>query len=93
MTEAGITQMPVLEDNVPVGSFHESSILAKLLGDRELFNAKVSDIMDKSFPVVAVDTSLKVIKERLQKHPAVLVEDFKRITGIITRSDVLDIHD
>lgn len=93
MTDAGITQMPVLQDNVPVGSFHESSILAKLLGDRELFNAKVSDIMDKSFPVVAVDTSLKIIKEKLQKHPAVLVEDFKRITGIITRSDVLDIHD
>jgi len=54
--------------------------------------AKVSEVMDDSFPVVDVDTSLADIKRKLQKHPAVLIEDFKRITAIITRSDVLDIQ-
>jgi predicted transcriptional regulator len=48
--------------------------------------------MDKSFPVVDVDTSLNEIKSKLQRNPAVLIEDFKRITAIITRSDVLDIQ-
>ncbi|QYO67279.1 CBS domain-containing protein [Leptolyngbya sp. 7M] len=91
MDEAGVTQIPVLEGHTSVGSLRESHILAKLLQNRELLDGKVSDIMDKSFPVVEVDTSLSEIKAKLQKHPAVLIEDFKRITGIITRSDVLEL--
>lgn len=91
MSEAGVTQIPVIDDNQSVGSLRESHILAKLLQDRELLNGKVAEIMDKSFPVVEVDTNLNEIKSKLQKHPAVLIEDFKRITGIITRSDVLEL--
>ncbi len=91
MDQAGVTQIPVIDDNASVGSLRESHVLAKLLQDRDLLDGKVADIMDKSFPVVEVDTSISEIKTKLQKHPAVLIEDFKRITGIITRSDVLDL--
>jgi len=52
----------------------------------------VRDVMDESFPVLEMDTSLSEIKSILQKSPAVLLEDFKRITGIITRSDVLELQ-
>ena len=92
MNEHGVTQMPVLEENVSVGSLKESGILTRLLQNRDLMNAKVSDVMDKSFPVLDVDASFNEIKTKLQKSPAVLIEDFKRITGIITRSDVLDLQ-
>jgi cystathionine beta-synthase len=90
MNSHAVTQIPVLEDNKSVGSLRESHVLARLLANRDLMNALVSDVMEESFPVVDVDTSLDKIKRRLQKSPAVLVEDFKRITGIITRSDVLE---
>ena len=91
MSETGITQIPVLADNVSVGSLRESRILTRLLEDRELLNAKVSQVMEESFPTVDVDAHSNEIKTKLQKSPAVLIEDFKRITGIITRSDVLDL--
>ncbi len=91
MTDLSITQIPVLENNSSVGSLRESQILTKLLENRDLLNAKVSEIMDKSFPIVDVDTGSNEIKRKLQKSPAVLIEDFKRITGIITRADVLDL--
>lgn len=91
MNSFGVTQIPVLEDNKSVGSLRESHVLAKLLADRELMNAKVSEVMEDSFPIVDVDTSLAKVKSKLQKAPAVLIEDFKRITGIITRSDVLEL--
>lgn len=91
MDENGVTQIPVLEEHRSVGSLRESHVLAKLLNDRDLLDAKVSDVMDKSFPVVEMDTSLGDIKAKLQKSPAILIEDFKRVTGIITRSDVLDL--
>jgi cystathionine beta-synthase len=91
MTENGVTQIPVLEEHRSVGSLRESHVLAKLLENRDLLNAKVSEVMDKSFPVIEVDASFNEIKTKLQRSPAVLIEDFKRITGIITRSDVLDL--
>jgi predicted transcriptional regulator len=91
MNENGVTQIPVLDDNRSVGSLRESRMLAKLLADGELINKQVGEVMDESFPVVDVDASLNEIKPKLMEYPAVLIEDFKRITGIITRSDALDL--
>jgi len=92
MSSNGVTQIPVLENNLSVGSIRESHVLALLLKDRDLLDARVGDVMDQSFPVVDADASFAEIKNKLTKSPAVLIEDFKRITAIITRSDVLDIQ-
>ena len=91
MNENGVTQIPVMEEEKSVGSLREGSVLQKLVQNRDLLEAKVVDVMEKSFPVVDVDASFKELKSKLQKSPAVLVENFNRITGIITRSDVLDL--
>ena len=91
MTDLAITQLPVLQDNNSVGSLRESRILTRLLENRDLLDAPVSEVMESSFPIVDVDTGSNEIKLKLQKSPAVLIEDFKRITGIITRADVLDL--
>ena len=92
MSANGVTQIPVLENNLSVGSMRESHVLSLLLKDRDLLGARVGDVMDASFPVVDADASFAEIKNKLTKSPAVLIEDFKRITAIITRSDVLDIQ-
>ncbi len=92
MNENAVTQLPVLEDNRSVGSLRESRILTKLLENRELLNSPVNEVMDESFPVLDVDAELNELKAHLQKSPAVLIEDFKRIIGIITRADILDLH-
>lgn len=92
MSENGVTQIPVIEDNKSVGSLRESRILTKLLENRDLLNSPVGEVMDESFPVLDVDAGLNDIKMQLHKSPAVLIEDFKRITGIITRADVLDLQ-
>lgn len=92
MSANGVTQLPVLEDNLSVGSIRESHVLALLLKDRQLLEARVRDAMDPSFPVVDADASFAEVKNKLTKSPAILIEDFKRITAIITRSDVLDIQ-
>jgi cystathionine beta-synthase len=92
MNANGVTQIPVLEENQSVGSLRESRILTRLLENRELLGAQVREVMDESFPVLDVDASFNDIKAQLQKSPAVLIEDFKRITGIITRSDLLDLQ-
>jgi cystathionine beta-synthase len=90
MDKFGVTQMPVIEDGRAVGAARESRILAKVLGNRELLEAPVSEVMGESFPVVDVDAASNEVKRLLGRSPAVLVEEYGRITGIITRHDMLD---
>jgi cystathionine beta-synthase len=91
MNELGLTQLPVLVEGRPVGSLRENRALAKVVRNRQLLEAAVSEVMEASFPTVNVDASANHVTHRLQSSPAVLVEEYGRITGIITRHDVLDL--
>jgi cystathionine beta-synthase len=91
MNENAITQLPILEEGKSVGALRESRVLARLLEDRDLMTAPVSEVMEASFPVVEEHISLNEVSQKLHDSPAVLVEEYKRIIGIITRADVLDV--
>jgi cystathionine beta-synthase len=91
MDKHGVTQMPVIEEGKSVGSVRENRLLAKVLGDRDLLAASVGQVMEQGFPVIDVDSSSADVTRQLRRHPAVLVEEFGRITGIITRHDMLDV--
>ncbi|MDX6484295.1 MAG: cystathionine beta-synthase, partial [Gaiellaceae bacterium] len=91
MDKYGVTQMPVIEEGKSVGSVRENRLLAKVLGDRDLLGATVSQLMEQGFPDIDVDASSAEVTRLLRRHPAVLVEEFGRITGIITRHDMLDV--
>jgi len=90
MNELGLTQIPVLEDGESVGSLRENHLLSKVFNDRDLLEAPVSEVMDKGFPTVEVDADVNQVSRKLRSSPAVLIEEYGRITGIITRHDVLD---
>ncbi|HWS88584.1 MAG TPA: pyridoxal-phosphate dependent enzyme [Pyrinomonadaceae bacterium] len=91
MDKHGVTQLPVVEEGKSVGSVRENRLLAKVLGDRDLLGADISQVMEPAFPVVDVDATSAEVTRLLRRHPAVLVEEFGRITGIITRHDMLDV--
>jgi cystathionine beta-synthase len=91
MDKHGVTQLPVIDEGKPVGSVRENRLLAKALGDRDLLASPVSNLMEASFPVIDVDASSSEVTKLLRRNPAVLVEEFGRITGIITRHDMLDV--
>jgi cystathionine beta-synthase len=90
MDELGLTHIPVIEEGKSVGSLRENRVLAKVLANRDLLESSVSEVMGASFPVLDVDVSAAEVTRQLQKSPAVLVEEYGRITGIITRHDMLD---
>lgn len=91
MDELGLSQIPVIEEGKCVGSLRENRVLAKVVRDRELLNSPVREVMETGFPSVDVDASSNEVTRRLQTSPAVLVEEYGRIVGIITRHDVLDL--
>jgi cystathionine beta-synthase len=91
MDDLGLTQIPVLDEGRAIGSLRENRVLAKVVRNRELLTSPVSEVMEGSFPIVDVDASSSEVTKKLQTSPAVLVEEYGRITGIITRHDVLDL--
>jgi len=91
MDEQGLSQIPVLDEGKAVGALRENRVLAKVVRDRDLLNTPVSEVMESPFPIVDVDASSTEVTKRLQASPAVLVEEYGRIVGIITRHDVLDL--
>ncbi|HWS55895.1 MAG TPA: pyridoxal-phosphate dependent enzyme [Pyrinomonadaceae bacterium] len=91
MGEHGVTQMPVIEEGHAVGAVRENRLLAKVLGNRDRLQAPVSEVMDESLPVVDVEAGAAEVTRLLRRSPAVLVEEYGRITGIITRHDMLDV--
>ena len=91
MDTHGLSQLPVIEDGKAVGSVRESHLMGRLLENRELLQAPVREVMDKPFPVVNDNVEIERARQYLKSSPAILVEEYGRIIGIITRHDVLSL--
>jgi cystathionine beta-synthase len=92
MNTHGLSQLPVLADGNSVGSIREGRVMAQLLNNRDLLHAPVSEVMDAPFPVVNESVEVERATKYLKHSPAILIEEYGRIVGIVTRYDVLDIQ-
>jgi len=92
MNSHGLSQAPVLENGKSIGSIRDNRVMAHLLDNRELLQAPVTQVMDAPFPVINENVEVARAKQYLKASPAVLVEEYGRIVGIVTRHDVLDIQ-
>jgi predicted transcriptional regulator len=66
--------------------------MAQLLNSRDLLHSPVSEVMDAPFPVVNENVEVERATKYLKHSPAILIEEYNRIVGIVTRYDVLDIQ-
>jgi len=92
MKTYSLSQLPVLEEGKSVGSLREGRLMGRLLDNRELMQSPVSEVMDRALPVVNEDVSVETAVKYLKSSPALLVEEYGRIVGIVTRQDVVDVQ-
>lgn len=88
-----LSQLPVLDEGHSVGSLREGQTMAKLLNNRELLHAPVSEVMEAPLPVVSENVEVERATKYLKQAPAILIEEYGRIVGIITRHDVIDLQE
>ena len=85
-----VSQLPVMDGSNCVGSVSDWSLSAKSLEDTKLLDVTVSQIMDPPFPMVEDGQAADSVAKLLSKsNPAVLVRTNGKVTGIVTRSDLL----
>jgi predicted transcriptional regulator len=90
MKTSGFSQMPVIQNGKQLGGISEETLLHNI--DRKLDKLQARDIVDKPFPIVDVSEATDMLPSLLEAHPAVLVAERGRITGIITKSDLLGLR-
>ena len=93
MKENGISQVPVFsKSGKNMGSVTEQTLLDVLLKGqtlKEIEDDPVETIMDDVFPVLTKEIPLSLVTGLLQVSAAVLVTEKGKITGIITKADLL----
>jgi predicted transcriptional regulator len=93
MEKHGISQVPVLEGDTPVGCVSETAIL-NAINDRTTHRAsddRVRYYMEAGFPTVPKDTDIETVIRILEHHHAVLVMDGGRVAGVITTHDLISL--
>ena len=90
MRKKEISQIPVLENDVQVGSISEKTILEKIIENpQDSKNLTVYEIMDTPFPTINEETPIDMIAAILRHNQAILVLKKNKISGIITKADLL----
>ena len=85
-----VSQLPVMDGASSIGSVADWSLSAKSLADTKLLDTTVSQVMDPPFPTVDSGQSVDTVAKLLSKaNPAVMVRADGKISGIVTRSDML----
>ena len=90
LEQYNVSQIPVLDENKSVGSLTEADLMSMIIGDPATIDKKVSEVMDKPFPVIDESEDIKHGIQNLKAAPAILVSQYGRLIGILTRYDVLD---
>ncbi|MBQ03956.1 transcriptional regulator [Candidatus Bathyarchaeota archaeon] len=92
MWDTGFSQIPVMDGERPVGSITERTIIDTMRNGRieiPMGEQSISTIMDEPFPQVGEAAPISIIAELLRNYPAIIVQRRDKITGIITKADLL----
>ncbi len=85
MNEEAYSQLPVLQDGIPVGSISQSDLVHL---DEESRDEPVDQHKVESFPTVSKEATLDEIGNLLDHYKAVLVTETGETIGIVTEADV-----
>lgn len=84
-----ISQIPVVENDRPIGLLTETDIIAKISEGKNASGLLVSDVADEAPPTVSGKMPLSAVTELLRYASLVLVSEKGRLKGVITKADVL----
>ena len=90
LEQYNVSQIPVLEDNRSVGSLSEADMMSMIIDNPATIDKKVSEVMEKPYPVIDESEDIRHGIQYLKESPAILVSQYGRLIGILTRYDVLD---
>ena len=91
MEDHGFSQMPVIDNGVPVGSISTDQIVRSMTDQdlKKVSHFLVRNIMGDSFPTVSPTTDMNTVSRILEENPAVLVLEKGKVVGVVTKHDIM----
>jgi cystathionine beta-synthase len=90
MQENEISELPVFDNGKPIGTVRDNKLMSKVIADRSFLAKQISEIMEIPMPIIDSHADIQTAIIALKDNHAVLVSDFGKITGILTRHDILE---
>ena len=91
MKKYDISQLPVIKDDVQVGSIREITIMKKL-SDRAPETQKIKELMEEPLPSVQKEDEIVAPFSLLKNRNALVVLENNRIVDIITTIDIINYY-
>ena len=88
MKKHAISQIPVIKDNVLIGSISEETFINNYDKINNA-NMDIAQIMDDPFPTLPEDTPISLIKDILKTYTAAILLKNGKPFGIISKADLL----
>jgi cystathionine beta-synthase len=89
MNEYEISELPVVEADKIVGTLRENKVMGKVISNRATLQDAVSTVMEEPMPVLDAHEDIKSGLDILREYPALVVLEFGRPLGVLSRHDVL----
>ncbi len=86
------SQMPVMNNGLPVGSISDKVINNLILSGKDpkdLARIRVEEVMEPAFPQIDSKAPVELAAGLLRHYNAVLVTSKGEVTGIVTKSDLM----
>ena len=90
MTEHGISQIPVVENDVFIGSITDQALFNQVIAKPELKEAEVRELMSAAFPELEPGSTMADISKALGNgQAAVMVREGEK-AALFTKQDVIN---
>lgn len=91
MKKNSISQLPILKNNIIVGSLSENKIYELLTNNKKeiVLNDKIENFIEDPFPTISKDAPVSLAIGLLRYSDAIILLDKEKVSGIITKTDLL----
>lgn len=96
LTDAGVSQLPVLDGGEVVGTVQESALMQRLYRDPAVAERPVSEIMEAPLPLLDVEAELEEVYLQLSGGASGVLAvapgtgGRREVLGVVTKSDIVD---
>ena len=89
MQDYELSELPIFNDGVLEGTIRENRLMGAVLDDRTVLQQTVSTILDAPCPILDAHADISDAIVTLKTHSMIVVVEFGKECGVVTRHDIL----
>jgi len=84
-----VSDVPVIDNDELVCTVKETKLMGAVISDRSVIEQNITSFMDRPSPIMDAHGDIQSAIIALKDAPMIVVAEFGRITGVLTRHDVI----